>query len=172
MSETQNPNPSTEERRAILQNFLNQKAADIRIDDAPQKIREQREPSRIVQANADGSLKPVEPPPDNEINFRSYPDGTFCKFTEIKDKPGFIAICLNTSPAGEPDILKQVGIVKSRAVADMLCDGLNCMMQMRVMEQQVRASAQEEANETACDIIDIEPPAAEHVAEAHNPEPT
>lgn len=167
MSEDIQPTTSADQRRAILKDFLSQKTPDIRIEDQPQENIKQSEPSLIVQANADGSLKPEPPPQGDEVQFRAYPDGTFCKFSEIKDRAGFIAICLNTSKPGQPDVLHQVGIVKSRAVADLLCDGLNCMMQVKVMERQARVAAHEEANDLACDVLEM--PA---LAEAHNPETT
>lgn len=159
MNDKPDPTPAEEQRRAILKDFLSKKTHEVHIDEAA--------PSLILQANADGSLKPTPPPAGDQIQFRAYPDGTFCKFTEVANKPGFLAICLNTSNAGERDVLHQVGIVKSRAVADLLCDGVTCMMQLKVAERQARAEVHEEANELACDAIEM--PAAEHITEAHNP---
>lgn len=155
MSEDQAPQLSAEEqRRAVLRDFLTKHKPEVVIHNAPpaqEKVKINPEPqaappSRIVQANADGSLKPEPEPTHDTINFRAYPDGTFCKFTEIKDRPGFLAICLNTSPAGEPDVLQQVGIVKSRAVADMLCDGVNLMMQLKISQQQLAEQEQQAAD--------------------------
>lgn len=167
MSETETPTPtptpiSVDERRRILKQFLDKKVVDIRIEnppadaaaDTPSQSPETAGPSRIIQANADGSLKPTPPPPDDpdRINFRAFPDGTFAKFTEIPQRPGFYAICLNTAKQGDPDVLNQVSIVKKRAVADLLCDGVNALMQVRIVQQQMQAAAQEEANETACEL--------------------
>lgn len=144
MSETQNPNPTAaDQRRAVLREFLNQKTHEVHIEGSPPI--QSAESARIVGANADGTLKHT--PAADEINFRIYPDGTFCKFTEVKDRPGFLAICLNTAKPEDPDVLQQVGIVKSRAVADLLCDGFNCLMQLKMAEQQQQMATQVEPSQ-------------------------
>lgn len=145
--------PPIDERRKILQNFLNQKAQDIRIEDAP---KEKAGPSLIVQANADGSLKPAPlPSVESDLSFRAFPDQTFCKFTELKERPGFLALCLNTAAPETPDVLHQIALVKNRGVAELLCNAVNCLMQIQITQQQALASAQEEANDIACDIAPV-----------------
>jgi hypothetical protein len=157
MSETVNPNPSlADERRRVLKEFLSKKAMEIHIEDSAPTPEKPKEPSRIVQVNADGSVKPTVQPESENITFRAFPDGSFCKFTGIPQKPGYLAICLNTAAPGQADILHQVGIVKQRAVADLICESINFYTHWRSVEEKAKEEALEEVNETAVDIARLD----------------
>lgn len=78
------------------------------------------------------------PPADENIAFRPYADGTFCKFSKLPDGSGFFGIVLNTAPEGEPDIHRYVAATKHAGVANLICDGINLLMAYQVQAQKLR----------------------------------
>lgn len=78
------------------------------------------------------------PPADENIAFRPYVDGTFCKFSKLPDNPGFFGILLNTAPEGSPDAHRHVATTKHQGVANIICDGINLLMTYQVQAQKLR----------------------------------
>lgn len=101
-----------------------------RLANRPDPVRNDAPPA-ILNAPAAEAPKP-------SLTFRAYQDGTFAKFTTIKDKPGWYALCLNTSAEGQKDILHEVAAVCDFAIANMLCEGTNLLigLQLRLRIEQ------------------------------------
>jgi len=169
MSETEAPSLA-DERRRVLKEFLSKKAMEIHVEDSAPTAQNPKEPSRIVQVNADGSIKPTVQPESENITFRAFPDGSFCKFTGIPQKPGYLAICLNTAAPGQADVLHQVGIVKQRAVADLICESINFYTHWRTVEEKAKEEALDEANETVVDIARLDDDGATPTPEPETPQ--
>lgn len=108
----------------------NYNALEERLAKRPDPVRNDAPPA-IINA-------PAPEPAQPSLTFRAYQDGTFAKFCPIKEKPGWYALCLNTSAEGQKDALHQVAAVCDYAISNMICEGVNLLigLQLRLRIEQ------------------------------------
>jgi len=95
--------------------------------------------SNIIQANADGSIKPTPPEPKTLV-LNPFPDGTCLKMVK-REWAG-----TGTAPLGfDQHILvnvvgDQLAITKNATIANLICDSVNMLFAAQVRHQQEQAA--------------------------------